>query len=108
MNRLEQLGWGLVAAERLGLTSGEGRVLQFMAVERPGRACTAEVLHTHLNPFSGIKKRPTRYTMSNRMAHIRAALRDTGLGHVEHVEGQGYRISAETACAVRAFIEGAV
>ncbi len=108
LNRLEALGWALLASEHLVISPSAGRMLQLLARERPGSICTYEALHQLMRPTARRgADRDARGLVPTRLSRARVALKDIGFpeGVIENVISRGYRIQADHAAAICALIE---
>ena len=108
LNRLERLGWTVLAERHLSLTPGESRVLAHLTLDRPDGVCTYDCLAGHLNLQDGTAS-VARRRLPTRIARIRRALRDLGLpsSSVQNVSEVGYRIGADSARRIRGLVEAA-
>lgn len=106
LNRLEALGWAVLAQEVLGLSAGEARALQRLACDRAGQVVSNDELRRCLSRALPCN-RDARLAVSTRLARVRGALVDVGFDWtvVENIERVGYRIARAEARQIRALIE---
>lgn len=106
LNRLECLGWAVLAAEHLGVSTGEARMLARLVIERPGRAVSDDDLIDCLWAKRETVGTSAALRAASRVPRLRRALEDLGLpGAIVRVQGQGYLVFRETALTIRRRIE---
>lgn len=104
MNRLEQLGFELVAADWMGLERGTGLLLRRLLAAAPNPVAYDRLCESYMgSKVAG--RRMARNSLSVRMCWMREALADLGFsGAVKTTTGAGYQIDRETADRITAAI----
>lgn len=102
MNRLEVLGWSVLAREVLTISAWEARMLAHLVAAAPGRVATYEFLSSlvvspHFDAAGAIAGR-----VVTKVSHLRRALMDLGFSgsSIENVSGVGYRVEPDVASLI--------
>lgn len=108
LNRLEALGWAWLAADKLSVPAGQARMLQLLAVQRPGFVVSYDDLSAVLtrNPQDR-PKTAASLRVATKVCQLKNALIDVGMParYLECVFRRGYRLDPAGAAFVRDLIE---
>lgn len=110
LNRLETLGWSVLARDFLKLRAGEARMLSLLACERPGQVVSYDALSDcRWSPHEATGSSAS-LRMAVRIAKVRRALTECGFARsvIQNIPLNGYLIHEADARQIRRLVEDGV